>query len=148
MASCCVIVLAPCRTPPAAVLVHIARAIPRGSMPQWVRKRRSSIAMKASVTWAGSSVASTGLPILAPRSAIGVPSADSRVIDGGAGGSSDLESGAVNASQPIARIRRMRNTPEPRMIQRSHQRKGRFLPGETGAAGGGGGSPASGKLRS
>ncbi|WP_430635466.1 hypothetical protein [Sphingomonas hankookensis] len=41
----------------------------------------------------------------------------------------------------------MMKMPKPRMIQRSHQRSGRCFRAGTGA-GGGGGLPAPGKLRS
>ena len=69
-ANCCVMVLPPCDAPSDHRLCHIARAIPRGSTPQWLWKRRSSIAMKACGTWAGSSAMVTGRSIAAPRRAI------------------------------------------------------------------------------
>ena len=47
LASCWVSVDPPCRTPPARALATIARPIARGSIPNGVRKRRSSMAMKA-----------------------------------------------------------------------------------------------------
>jgi hypothetical protein len=62
-------------------------------------------------------------PITAPRRAIGVPSAD-RVIDGGAGGWSDLDSGAVSASQITASTNRM--IPPPRMRSGQRQRERRY----------------------
>ena len=67
------------------------------------------MAMNAWVTCLGSFDASTGLSTVAPRRAIGVPSAASRVTDGGVGGCSDLESGAVIASQPTRITNRTMN---------------------------------------
>ncbi len=58
--------------------------------------------MKALRTCSGNLAALTGGPITAPRRAIGAPSAESKVIEGGAGGWSDFDSGAVSASQPTA----------------------------------------------
>ena len=52
-ASCCVIVLAPWRTPPARRLAASARALPRRSSPQCERKRRSSDAITACAARAG-----------------------------------------------------------------------------------------------
>ncbi|PAV92811.1 hypothetical protein WR25_19063 [Diploscapter pachys] len=92
--------------------------MPRGSMPQCDRKRRSSIARNASVTCGGSLAASTGLSMIAPRRAIGVPSSAVSVIDGGVGGCNDLLSGAVTASQPIAMTSRTMPAAIPRRIQR------------------------------
>ncbi len=83
----------------------------------------------------GSFVTSTGSPMIAPRRAIGVPSAASSVILGGVGGFSDRESGAVTASQTIAMTSRTMNAPSPRTIQRPHR-----MPGLRG----GGGSKCSG----
>ena len=70
LASCCVMVLPPCDAPSDQRLCHIARAMPRGSMPQWVGKRRSSIAMNAWGTCGGNSVIVTGVSMTAPRRAI------------------------------------------------------------------------------
>src|SRR3546814_12018491 len=83
-------------------------------MPQWLYKRRSSIARKAPVTYLGSFVASTGASTIAPVRAIGVPSEASKVICGGAIGSSDFDSGAVSASQPTSRRKKTQKIAKPR----------------------------------
>jgi hypothetical protein len=120
LASCCVIVLPPSRTPPAPTLRHAARAMPRRLMPKWPWKRLSSMAMKAAGTCLGSSEIFTGSRMSAPRRAIGSPSTETRVRLGAAIGCRDFESGAVIASQAtssmkIARMARMiRFHPQPR----------------------------------
>ena len=86
----------------------------------------------------GSFAASTGAPMIAPRRAIGVPSAASSVIDGGVGGLSDCDSGAVTASQAIAITSSTMSTPSPRRIQRQSLRRDRG-----GGATGGGATAAS-----
>src|SRR3546814_5726537 len=86
-------------------------------MPQWLYKRRSSIARKAPVTYLGSFFASTGASTIAPVRAIGVPSEASKVICGGAIGSSDFDSGAVSASQPTSRSEE--HTSELRSLMRN-----------------------------
>ncbi len=59
------------------------------------------------MTCLGKSFAFTGVSTIAPIRAIGVPSDASRVICGGAIGSSDFDKGAVSASQPTSRMKRM-----------------------------------------
>ena len=78
--------------------------------------------MNAPVTCLGSFDASTGLPTIAPRLAIGVPSLASRVTDGGVGGCSDLDKGAVTASHATSTTNRMTNAANPRTIQRPQRR--------------------------
>ena len=80
----------------------MARPIPQGSMPTWRKKRRSSIARKAWPTWGGRAITSTGSPMIAPRRAIGSPSAERMVRLGAATGPSERDSGAVNSSQRMA----------------------------------------------
>ena len=76
--------------------------------------------------------------MIAPRRAIGVPSAAVSVIEGGVGGLSDCDKGAVIASQAISSTSRMSIAPSPRMIHRIEMR-GRRRAG----ARSGGGAPAS-----
>ena len=78
--------------------------------------------MNAWPTCGGSFAASTGAPMIAPRRAIGVPSAAVSVIDGGVGGFSDCDSGAVKASQPIAMTSSTTNAAAPRTTQRQMRR--------------------------
>ncbi|MEG8027551.1 hypothetical protein QP174_05660 [Sphingomonas aerolata] len=56
--------------------------------------------------------------MIAPRRAMGVPSSAVSVIEGGVGGCSDFDKGAVIASQMIAITSRMMPIPVPRTIHR------------------------------
>src|SRR6478735_6872545 len=76
--------------------------------------------MNAWVTCGGSFATVTGLSTLAPLRAIGVPSAASRVISGGAIGWSDFDSGAVIASHSTIRTNKL-NTPA--MMRRVHHQR-------------------------
>ncbi len=71
---------------------------------------------------------------MAPVRAIGVPSEASKVICGGAIGSSDFDSGAVSASQPTSRRKVTQKMAKPREMRRIHLR--RRVSG-TGGCGGG-----------
>ena len=117
-ASCCVIVLPPWSRPRDVMLWTNARAMPCGSIPQCERKRRSSIARNALVTFFGSFAASTDVPTIAPRRAIGVPSSASRVTLGGVGGCNDFDSGAVTASHATASTNSTISAANARMIHR------------------------------
>ena len=61
--------------------------------------------------------------MIAPRRAIGVPSAESSVIEGGVGGLSERDSGAVTASQPTATTNSTISTARPRIVQRRMRRR-------------------------
>ena len=80
--------------------------------------------------------------MIAPRRAIGVPSAASRVTLGGVGGCSDLDSGAVSARYPIATTSRTIAAATPRISQRQMlvRRRGGGSIG-SGIGGGTGGRP-------
>ena len=79
------------------------------------------------MTWGGSSFTLTGLSTMAPLRAIGVPSQASSVIRGGAIGCSDLDSGAVIASQKTIR---MNNSSRPELALVNHHQ--RVLPNSQG----------------
>jgi hypothetical protein len=71
----------------------------------------------------GSFDTSTGAAITAPRRAIGLPSAESKVIEGGAGGWSDLDRGAVSASHATASTNSRISPATPQLTQRQRMRK-------------------------
>ena len=81
-ANCCVSVDPPCTTRPEVKLACTARASPTGSMPQWSRKRRSSMAMKAAGRCAGISRSLSVSPYKSPLVASSFPSEASKVVEG------------------------------------------------------------------
>jgi len=81
-ANCCVRVDPPCTTRPEVKFAWTARASPIGSMPQWSRKRRSSMEIKAAGRCAGISRKRSVSPYKSPLVASSLPSDASNVVEG------------------------------------------------------------------
>ena len=110
-----------------------ARPIARGSIPQCERNRRSSIAMNALGVSGLRRAISTGASLIAPRCAIGLPSALTSSIAGSLSGSSARPSGALTISH-----NRVTRNNAPAIMNPIRQRWRRR--GGAGAGGTGGGN--------
>ena len=80
--------------------------------------------MKAWPTCGGSAITSTGSPMIAPRRAIGSPSAERMVRLGAATGPSERDSGAVKISQRMASRKRASAILMTRLTRRTRESGG------------------------